>query len=145
MTREEMEVYLDHFNKKRYDAVVDYFADDVTVQYPNAFELGAAPGKLLRGRDQFIENYKALHEKVDELLDLEEYIEDGKYIFIILHTEFIPKEDVQWSAGFIEKGKVVVVNDFITYELDDEGKFKEIKIAHHNITYPGGDQVRHAL
>jgi len=145
MKREEMEVYLDHFNNKRYDAVTGYFADDVTVQYPNAFEFGAAPGKLLKGKDQFIENYKKLHDIVEEVLYLEEFIADDRHIFIILHTEFTAKEDVQWSAGKLEKGKTAVVSDFITYELDDEGKFRKIKIAHHDITYPGGDKIRHTL
>ena len=58
MKREEMEIYLDHFNNKRYDAVVDFFADDVTVQYPNACDFGVPPGTLLRGKEQFIDNYK---------------------------------------------------------------------------------------
>ena len=145
MTREEMEIYLDHFNNKRYDEVVDYFADDVTVQYPNAFLLNIAPGTLLRGKNEFIENYKTFHENVEEYLDLEDFIADEKYVFIILHTEFIAKEDLAWEDGILEKGKAAVVSDFISYELDDEGKFKKIKIAHHKITYPGGDEARHTL
>lgn len=33
MNREQFLEYVDHFNKKRYDAVTSYFAPDITVEY----------------------------------------------------------------------------------------------------------------
>jgi hypothetical protein len=142
MTQEEIKAYFACFNEKRFDDVADYFAEDVTVTYPRAFKIGAPPAKVLHGKQQFIDNYKALTEKLEEVIDLEAVITDETHIFVVLHTEFHPKVDVDnFSAGVLKKGVPLVVTDFVLYELNDEGKFQNISIAHHNVEGP--EAVRH--
>jgi hypothetical protein len=140
MTKDEMLVYLDHFNNQRYDAVTSYFADDVTVGYATDFKLGAPPASVRHGSGQFVEHYKELHPYVDEIIDLEDFMasDDGKYVFVSLHTEFLAKVDYDgFSAGPLKKGDAFVINDFVLYELNEKGQFQNIRIAHHGVDYPG--------
>ena len=49
MNREQFLEYVDHFNKKRYDAVTSYFAPDITVEYFTNFIDPLAPARTLHG------------------------------------------------------------------------------------------------
>jgi len=144
MEREEMENCLDHFKHTRYDGVTAHFADDVTLQYHNDFAPGAQPGKIIYGKDEFIETCKALHESFDIYPDIEEFISGWKYNTLITRMEFIAKKDAELIDGIVEKGKAAVVDVFVFFDLSFDGKFQNIRIAPYNITYPEGD-VRHAL
>jgi len=137
MRREQFEAYIDHFNNKRYDELVKYFTDDVKVKYFTNMKIGAPRGKVLEGPAAFVENYKCLHETVEEKLEPGKFITDGKNIYCDLWTEFHFKEDTpEFSAGPKIKGDVFVCTNFVLYYLDENGKIKEIHIAHHRIHDP---------
>ena len=137
MTREEFEVYISHFNNKRYDELVKYFTDDIKVKYFVNMVVGVPRGKVLEGPDAFVANYKHLHETVEEKLELGKYLTDGEHIYCDLWTEFHFKEDTpDFSAGPMKKGDVFVCTNMILYYLDENEKFKEIHIAHHRIHDP---------
>jgi hypothetical protein len=137
MTREEFEIYVDHFNNRRYDDVLSYFADDVRVQYFAPFVIGEPEGKVLNGREAFRESYEHLHSTITETMELRHFLCDGKNLYAELWTEFHANEDTEdFSAGVLKKGEDFVATNFVLYWLDEDGKYKDIRIAHHEVHDP---------
>jgi hypothetical protein len=137
MTREDIEVYIDHFNNKRFDAVIDYFADDVEVYYFDNWTTAPQEHKVLRGREAFKANYLALNENFDEKMRLGVFFANEESLFVELFTEFRAKRDTDsHRAGPMKKGDLLYVNHFVNYKLDENGKFKTIRIAQYNTLDP---------
>jgi hypothetical protein len=131
MKKEDFMKYIDHFNNKRYDDIVGYFAPDITVEYyDNALD-PSSPARTLKGPQAFIENYKQLHENVHEVLEVRDYISDDKYLFVELWTEFHAFRDMEASPArpALKKGETFIMTNFILYNLEG-GKMKRIRIAH---------------
>lgn len=131
MTREEYLKYAEHFNKKEYDAVVDYFTPDVTVEYYDSATDPNSIARTLYGREAFIDNYRALHEMVREVLEVREYFSTDKLIFVELYTEFHAFKDspASTSRPARKKGEITIMTNWVLYDLED-GKMKRIRIAH---------------
>ena len=146
MKREDFEEYLKYFNEKQYDEAAAYFADDVCVMYPNEFLIGDYSENSLTGKARLFDMYRTRHESIEEARELDDFAvaEDGKSVFVILHTEYRAKEDTIWSAGFMKKGVVAVAINVAAYTLDDAGKFEEVRIALHDFDCPG-TKIRHLL
>ena len=137
MTKDDFLVYMSHFNSKNYDDLVTYFTDDVKVQYFTDMKRGAPRGNVLNGPAAFVESYKHLHDTVDEKLELGKFVCDDDNLYVELWTEFWFKEDTpDFSAGPMKKGDVFVCTNFVLYYFDENGKFKEIHIAHHRVHDP---------
>ncbi|MCL2110783.1 MAG: hypothetical protein FWH32_00730 [Clostridiales bacterium] len=137
MTREDFLVYMDHFNNMRYDELVKYFTDDIQVKYFTDMKRGAPRGDIADGPAAFVANYKQLHSTLIEKLELGKYVATDENIFCELWTEFhFTKDNPDFSAGPMKKGDVFVCTNFVLYFLDENGKFKEIHIAHHLVHPP---------
>ncbi|NLO27060.1 MAG: nuclear transport factor 2 family protein [Actinobacteria bacterium] len=135
MNREQFLEYTDHFNNHRFDRVVSYFAPDCTLKYPDNFMGPDIPGtgRTLHGPQEFIANYESLAANIREVLNLGAFFSDGDQFCVEFVTEFhverTPPEGSpgsQWKAG-----DVIVMNQMVLYDLDEEGKFKNIRIFHH--------------
>ena len=138
MTREEFLVYMDHFNNKRYDELKKYFAPNVRFQYHTKFTNEPQDVRVRIGPDGFVKHYQELHPRVREQLDLGVCLssEDGKYLFVELYTEFHALVDTMFTAGPMKKGDVFCCTNFILYELDENGKFVDVMIAHWRVEDP---------
>jgi hypothetical protein len=135
MNRKQFLEYMDHFNNHRWDKVVSYFCPDVTLEYPDNF-MGAqtpgAAGRTLHGPEEFITNYKAIAENVREVLNLGAFMSKGRQFFVEFITEFhVFRDPPEGSPSPWKKGDVSVMNQCVLYDLDEEGKFKRIRIFHH--------------
>ncbi len=130
MTREEFLVYMNHFNNKEYDALTDYFADNIVVEYFDSFSTGATTHKVLRGKAEFVASYTNLHKNLREFLDLGFCLYDGKNLLVELYTEFHALHDTTFMAGPIKKGEILAVTNWVCYDFDENGKFSHIRIAH---------------
>jgi len=131
MNREQFLEYMDHFNNHRWDKVVSYFCPDVTLEYPDNFSGEKIPGRTLHGPEEFIANYTAIAANVREVLNLGAFMEEGSQFFVEFVTEFHvfrtpPGGEARWK-----KGDVSVMNQCVLYDVDEEGKFKRIRIFHH--------------
>ncbi len=93
MTRDEFLVYISHFNNKRYDELVKYFTDDIVVTYFVDMKTGTPKPQVLNGPAAFVENYKHLHDTVEEKMELGKMVTDGKNLYVELWTEFHFKKD----------------------------------------------------
>ena len=136
MNRDDYLTYIDHFNNKRYDSVVSYFAPDITVEYFTNFSNPQNPPKTLHGRQAFVDSYKNLHEHVREVLDLGDFIAEGDLIFAELYTEFHCFKDYPASSlNSLKKGDVSVMTNWVVYNMEGD-TMKRIRIAHFRMHDP---------
>jgi hypothetical protein len=134
MNRAEYQVYVDHFNNKRYDDLTSYFTPDITVEYYDDATY-RAPAKTLHGRDGFTASYKTLHSHTREVLELGTFISEGKLLFAELYTEFHTFKDTQGPPPR-KQGDIQLMTNWVLYDLDDAGKMKRIRIAHFRMHDP---------
>ena len=130
MTREEFLVYMGHFNHKRYADLVDYFCEDIEVQYYDSMQVDAPPAKTLYGRDGFVASYTGLHQNFREFLDLGFFLADDRNVVVELYTEFHALRDATFMAGPMKTGDVFICTNWVCYDLAPDGKFQKIRIAH---------------
>ncbi len=131
MNRKQYLEYVDHFNNKRYDALTDYFAPDITVEYFDNPYGPPAPALTLHGPAEFVANYKALHAHTREFLELGDFMAVGDLLFVELYTEFHTFKDAPASAGQRwKKGDINIMTNWVVYNLDENGRMKRIRIAH---------------
>jgi hypothetical protein len=136
VNRKQFLEYVDHFNNHRFDQVVSYFAPDVTVAYPDNFMGAQIPGRTgntLHGPQEFIANYQTLAANIREVLNLGTFLSRGKQFCVEFVTEFhvLQTPPADGPGGGWKEGDVIVLNQSVLYDLDDEGKFKRIRIFHH--------------
>jgi len=131
LTRHDLEVYLDHFNNKRFGDVIGYFADDVELRYfRNWTTEPQDPQKILYGREAFKANYENLSEHCEEKLRLGVFLAREGALFVELYTTFTAYHDTDvLLSGFLKKGETIYVNQYINYILNEKDQFKIIKIA----------------
>jgi hypothetical protein len=137
MNREQFLKYMDHFNNHRWDKVTSYFCPDVTLEYPDSFGNPGSPGRTLRGPREFIENYQAIAANVREVLNLGAFMSYGSQFFVEFITEFHVFNDAPEGARALgKKGDVIIMNQCVLYDVDEQGKFKRIRIFHHRYLDP---------
>ena len=130
MNREQYLEYVDHFNNKRYDAVMSYFSNDITVEYFDNAYGSQVPARTLHGPEEFAASYKALHEHTREVLELGDFMVDGNLLFAELYTEFHTFKDAPESAGQPRrKGDVSIMTNWVVYDMEGD-KMNRIRIAH---------------
>jgi hypothetical protein len=133
--------YVNHFNNHRFDKVVSYFCPDVTLEYPDNFMGPQIPGKTgntLHGPKEFIAQYEAIAANVREVLNVGTFLSRGRQFCVELVTEFhVLRTPSPGSPGSQwKKGDVIVMNQIVLYDLDENGKFKRIRIFHHRYLDP---------
>jgi hypothetical protein len=141
MNREEFQKYIDCFNNKDYEGATSYFADDVELQFFTRFTTEPQEYRTRYGKEGFKEHYKNLHGKIEEYLVPKVYLHNDNQIFVSIYTEFRALEDTDFTAGFLKKGEVFICTNFITYELDENGLFKTIRVAHWAVHEPKPTEV----
>ena len=130
MNREQYLEYVDHFNNKRYDKVTSYFAPDITVEYFDNAYGPQIPARTLHGREEFAASYKSLHSHTREVLELGDFMTDGKLLFVELYTEFHTFKDAPTSFGQgWKKGDINIMTNWVIYDMEGD-KMKRIRIAH---------------
>jgi hypothetical protein len=131
MNREQYQVYVDHFNNRRYDAVTSYFTPDITVEYFTNWASSDTPARTLRGPREFAASYMALHEKVREIMELRDFMVTGDLLFAELYTEFhCFKDHPTMSFRPLKEGDAIVMTNWVVYNMTEDDKMKRIRIAH---------------
>lgn len=114
--------YIAAFNGARYDLMGEYFADDVTLSFPD--------GNTLHGPDGIAAFYRPIHAEVQEILEVDFLLIGERAIAIELYTEFHAKRDTaRLPSGPLKQGDVVRFTSFVHYELDDDDRFRRIRVA----------------
>jgi len=137
MNRAQFEEYVGHFNNKRYDALVGYFSPDVTVEFFTPFSDPKVPAKTLHGAQEFVANYKRLHESMIEVLELRDFLAAGNLMAVELYTEFHCLKDYrELISGPVKEGDAVIMTNWVIYNMDANDKMKRIRIAHFRMHDP---------
>jgi len=135
MNKQEYLKYVDHFNHKRYDDLVSYFSDDITVEYYDRVTYDGPPPRTLYGRKEFVANYKALHEHTKEILEVGDFLVQEDLMFVELYTEFHTFKDAPGTPPARKKGDIQLMTNWVMYTMKD-GKMKRIRIAHFRMHDP---------
>ncbi len=71
MDKNKLLQYIDHFNHKRYEQVMEFYHPDVLIEYPTMLADPKAPPVTRRGREGFLEQYVELHKSCREALEVQ--------------------------------------------------------------------------
>lgn len=121
MNRDQYQDYLDKFNSKNYDGVLDYYAPD------GQFEL-VFFGTKMTTRKEIKDFYGFFHDHVKEEIIVHDYATDGRVIAMEATVRVTGLKDLTKEAGAangisieypIAKGDVIEVPQFIHYHLKD--------------------------
>ena len=114
--------YIAEFNAGNYDALVRYYADDVTLSFAN--------GMTLEGRDGIVAFYRPFHKAVEERLEIGFLVMDARHIAVELGAEFRAREDFEaFPRRPLKAGDVVRITSFVHYDVDDDGRFNRIRVG----------------
>lgn len=119
MTKDEFRRYLDHFNNKRYDKLVPYYADDVELGLPNL---------SLNSPQQIVTFYKDFHLYVREFVEARYLVIDESGIAVEMYSEFECMRDYTNEKLAFKKGELRRLLNFVHYDLEND-KFKRIRVA----------------
>jgi len=119
MTKDDFLRYIDHFNNKRYDQIVPYYAEDVEIQLPNI---------TLRGPQGIVSFYTDFHTCVHEHVDVKYLVTDENAVAAEMYTEFECFRDYPNAALPFKMGETRRLLNFVHYDLED-GRFKRIRVA----------------
>lgn len=122
MNEQRFREYIAAFNSQQYDRMGDYFADDVTLSFPD--------GSTLQGRDGIVAFYTPIHAELQEILEIDFLLIGERAIAIELYTEFHAKQDTDRFPGqALKQGDVLRFTSFVHYDLDENDKFHRIRVA----------------
>jgi hypothetical protein len=137
MNREQYQVYVDHFNNKRYDAVTSYFTPDITVEYFTNLSKPSEPPRTLHGPKEFAASYMALHDHVREVLELGDFMAQGDLLFAELYTEFHCFKDYPTTSfNPLKNGDISIMTNWVIYNMTPDDRMKRIRIAHFRMHDP---------
>lgn len=136
MNRGQYLEYINHFNNKRYDAVMSYFTPDFTVEFFTDWANPEMAARTMHGRQAFIDAYKKLHEHVREVLELGDFLVSGNRLFVELYVEFHCFKDFpEVLSRPMRKGEVMIMTNWVVYDLKND-KMDRIRIAHFRMHDP---------
>jgi hypothetical protein len=125
MTKGDIYRYIDHFNHKRYDQMIPFYAEDVEVDLA---------GIALKGPQAIVSFYIDFHKYVREFLEVKYAVVDEAGAAVELFSEFDCFEDYPDTRLSFKKGDLRRLLNFVHYDLQN-GQFKRIRVARYK-QYP---------
>jgi predicted SnoaL-like aldol condensation-catalyzing enzyme len=122
-TRADLETYLGHFNNRRYEEQIAYYAPDVV------YKVGTL---TLTSPQQIADFYADFHQYVKEHVELIQIAIDGDTVAVALHAIFEPFEDYVRNGLTFKVGTTTDIVSFVFYRLQN-GKIHRIRMTR----YPG--------
>jgi len=122
-THADLENYIGHFNARRYEQQVAYFAPDVIYKVGNL---------TLTSPRQIADFYADFHQSVRERVDIVQLAIDGDTVAAVLHAVFEPQRDYVRNGLQYQVGMPKDVVSFVFYRLRD-GRIHRIRMTR----YPG--------
>jgi hypothetical protein len=122
MDESAFRTYVAAFNGGDYEALTRYYADDVTLSFPN--------GLTLEGPGGIVDFYRPMHQAVDESLEIRFLVMDDRHIAVELETEFRAHADFEaFPRRPLKAGDVVRITSFVHYDLDGDDRFRRIRVG----------------
>lgn len=126
MDRAALDEYLRKFHARDYDAILDYYADDLRVGFA---------GYVFTTKDQVRKFYKFFHSYVTETIQLDRFASGGDLVAIEARVKLECFKDLTQDAlnaqGLdrivsLSAGQTVTIPQFIHYTITD-GKFTKVE------------------
>jgi predicted SnoaL-like aldol condensation-catalyzing enzyme len=118
-TRADLEAYIGHFNAKRYEPQIAYYAPDVL------YKVGSL---TLTSPRQIADFYADFHQYVKEHVEIVQIAVDGDSIGVVLHAVFEPFRDYVRNGLTFKLGTTTDIVSFVFYRLK-EGKIHRIRMT----------------
>ena len=118
-SQEDLQNYLDHFNNRRYEEQIAYYAPDV------AYSVG---DQSFTNPQQIADFYSDFHEYVKEHVEIAAFAMTGDTVAVVMPTTFEAFKAYNKHGFDFPKGMFVNAVSFIFYELKD-GKIYRIRVA----------------
>jgi predicted SnoaL-like aldol condensation-catalyzing enzyme len=122
-TRADLEAYIGHFNAKRYEQQIAYYAPDVI------YKVGSL---TLTSPQQIADFYVDFHQHVKEHVEIVQVAIDGDTVAVVLHAIFEPFKDYVRNGLVYKVGTTTDIVSFVFYRLQ-EGRIRRIRMTR----YPG--------
>ncbi len=136
MDKQRFLKYIDHFNHKRYEEVMEYYDPDVVIEYPTMLANPKAPPVTRKGRAGFLQQYVALHQNCREALEVGDFLIAGNMMAAEMYTEFhFLKDYPDFSGRSMKAGDIYITTNWCIYNLEND-KFKHIRVAHFRLHDP---------
>ncbi len=122
MDEERFRRYVDAFNGARYDELGTYYADGVTLSFPD--------GTTLHGLDGITAFYRPVHADLREILEIDFLLIGEHALAAELYTEFHALRDTDAFPGrSLKEGDVLRFTSFVHYDIDEDDLFSGIRVA----------------
>lgn len=137
MDRSRFDEYIRRFNAEDATAFDDFLAADVAVQN----------GRLhYRGVDGMKAHYAQIWGRMKETLTVRRFVCDGHTLAVWLETRFdVLQDDPASLFGSIRAGERFDYSGLVMYQIDDEGRFSDIKVAYFDFVRTDLNGVAHSL
>jgi predicted SnoaL-like aldol condensation-catalyzing enzyme len=122
-TRADLEKYLAHFNNRRYEDQIAYYAPDVV------YKVGSL---TLTSPRQIADFYADFHQYVQEHVEIVQIAIDGDTVAAALHAIFEPFKDYVRNGLTFKVGTTTDIVSFVFYKLEN-GRIHRIRMTR----YPG--------
>jgi predicted SnoaL-like aldol condensation-catalyzing enzyme len=122
-TRADLEEYLGHFNARRYEQQIAYYAPDVI------YKVGSL---TLTSPRQIADFYSEFHQHSKEKVELVQAAIEGDIVGAVVHAVFEPFKDYVKNGLVFKAGVTTEIVSFAFYRLKD-GRIHRIRMAR----YPG--------
>jgi SnoaL-like protein len=122
-SRADLDQYLGHFNAKRYEQQIAYYAPDVV------YKVGSL---TLTTPRQIADFYADFHQYVKERVEIVQAAIDGDTVAVATHAVFEPLKDYVRNGLIFKAGVPVDLVSFVFYRLQD-GLIHRIRMTR----YPG--------
>ena len=128
MQRAQFDRYVEAFNRRDYDAVLEFWAPEFSVNFV---------GYEFKTPEEFRNFYRFLHHYLAESIHIDEYIANDRMVVLEARVRIegiraITPEELRNSGfgrmGIPELGQVIEIPQFIHYHLKD-GKFESVICA----------------
>ena len=129
MDRAAYEDYVAAFNRRDYDRLASYYAEDVE------FILSEDRGLVFHGRQAILDLYKPFHQAVEERVDIVKFADGGDFIAAEVDAQFRPIPGQMQSVIELPPGKVLKVTTFAFYDLGPDDRFTRIRACSYSRRY----------
>jgi predicted SnoaL-like aldol condensation-catalyzing enzyme len=118
-SRADLETYIAHFNAKRYEQQIGYYAPDVV------YKVGSL---TLTSPRQIADFYAEFHQYVKEHVEIVQVAIDGDTVGVVLHAIFQPFRDYVRNGLAFKVGATTDIVSFVFYTLK-EGRIHRIRMT----------------
>lgn len=137
MDRARFDEYIRRFNAEDATAFDDFLAPEVTVQNGRLHYSGVAGMKA---------HYAQIWGRMKETLTVRRFVCDGQTLAVWLETRFdVLMDDPATLFGSVRSGERFDYSGLVMYQIDDSGRFGDIKVAYFDFVRTDLNGVPHSL